>query len=111
MASFMFLFRGGLDPQTASPEEMQQNMHKWMSWVDDLKKKGVYKAGEALLPSGKSLHKNQVVTDGPYAESKEMIGGFFIVEAADIDAAISMAADCPDLVLGGSVEVRDVMVF
>ncbi len=111
MKSFMFLFHGGLDPQTASPEEMQTNMHKWMGWVDDLKKKGIYTAGEALLPSGKTLHKNNLVTDGPFAESKEIIGGFFIVSAADIDAAIEIAKDCPDLAHGGSVEVRDVMVF
>jgi hypothetical protein len=111
MASFMFLFRGGLDPHTASPEEMQTNMQKWMGWVDKLKAKGSYKAGEALLPSGKTLHKDNLVTDGPFAESKEIIGGFFIVEAADINAAIEIAKGCPDLAIGGSVEVRDVMVF
>lgn len=111
MSNFMFLFRGGLDPRTASPEEMQNNMHKWMGWVDQLKAKGIYKAGEALMPTGKTLHKANVVTDGPFAESKEFVGGFFIVEASDIDTAIAIAQDCPDLSLGGSVEVRDVVIF
>jgi hypothetical protein len=111
MKSFMFLFRGGLDPQTASPEEMQQNMQQWMGWVEDLQKKNIYAAGEALLPTGKTLKKNNVVTDGPFAESKEIVGGFFIVKAETLDAAIEIAKGCPDLSLGGSVEVRDVMVF
>jgi hypothetical protein len=111
MKSFMFLFRGGLDPQTASPEEMQQNMEKWFGWVEDLKSKGIYTAGEALLPSGLTLHKNNLVTDGPFAESKEIVGGFFIVKAESIDVAKEIAKSCPDLPLGGSVEVRDVMVF
>jgi hypothetical protein len=86
-------------------------MQKWMGWVDDLKKKGIYLAGEALLPTGKTLRKGNVVTDGPFAESKEIIGGFFIIKASDMDEALSIAGDCPDLPLDGRVEVRDVMVF
>ena len=108
MANFLFLFRRSPNPEKASPEEMQQIMQKWMSWVDELKKKGVYKAGEPLLPTGKMLHKDNVITDGPFAEGKELIGGFFIVEADDIDAAVTMANGCPDLERGGSVEVRDI---
>lgn len=108
MANFLFLFRRSPNPEKASPEEMQVIMQKWMSWVDDLKKKGVYKAGEPLLPTGKTLHKDNVVTDGPFAEGKELVGGFFIVDAPDIDAAIDMAKACPDLPRGGTVEVRDI---
>lgn len=111
MSNFMFLFRGGLDPRTASPEAMQQNMEKWFAWVSELQTAGTYVAGEALLPSGKTLHKDNVITDGPYLESKEMVGGFFIVKASSIDAAMEIAKGCPDLELGGSVEVRDVVVF
>lgn len=111
MKSFMFIFRGGLDPQTASPEEMQNNMQKWMGWVDELKKKGIYSGGEALLPSGKTLHKGNIATDGPFAESKEIVGGFFIITAPDIEAALAIAGNCPDFAFGGTVEVRDVMVF
>jgi hypothetical protein len=111
MSNFMLLFRGGLDPKSSSPEEMQSNMQKWMGWVEDLQKKGIYVAGEALLPTGKTLRKGNLVTDGPFAESKEIVGGFFIVKADNIDQAITISKDCPDLPLGGSVEVRDVMVF
>lgn len=111
MSNFMFLFRGGLDPFTSSPEELQQNMEKWMAWVGQLQANGIYVAGESLMPTGKTLHKANVVTDGPFIESKEMVGGFFIVKAESIDAAIEIAKDCPDLAIGGSVEVRDVVVF
>ena len=105
----MFLFRGGLDPQSASPEEMQQNMQKWFSWVDELKAKGIYHSGEPLLPGGKTLRKDNVITDGPFAESKEVIGGFFMVQANTIEEAVDLAKGCPDLPNGGSVEVREVM--
>lgn len=111
MSNFMFVFRGGLDPFTASPEEMQQNMEKWMAWVGQLQANGTYVSGEALMPTGKTLHKGNVVTDGPFIESKEMVGGFFIVKAESIEAAIEIAKGCPDLPIGGSVEVRDVVVF
>lgn len=111
MSNFMFLFRGGLDPFTASPEAMQQNMEQWFAWVGQLQASGVYVAGEALMPTGKTLRKDHVVTDGPYMESKEMVGGFFVVKADSLDAALEIAKGCPDLALGGSVEVRDVVVF
>ena len=108
MPNFLFLFRRSPNPVKASPEEMQVIMQKWMSWVSDLKATGVYKAGEPLMPTGKTLHKDNVITDGPFAEGKELVGGFFIVDAPDIDAAIEMAKACPDLERGGTVEVRDV---
>lgn len=111
MSNFMFLFRGGLDPFTASPEAMQQNMEQWLAWVGQLQASGVYVAGEALMPTGKTLHKDHVVTDGPYMESKEMVGGFFVVKADSLDVALEIAKGCPDLSIGGSVEVRDVVVF
>ncbi len=111
MKNFMLIFRGGLDPQTASPEEMQQNMEKWLEWVASLQANGSYIAGEALMPSGKTLHKGNLITDGPFVESKEIVGGFFIVAAASIEEATEMAKGSPDLSLGGSVEIRDVVVF
>lgn len=111
MKNFMFIFRGGLDPQTASPEDFQQNMDQWMQWVSSLQANGTYIAGEALMPSGKTLHKGNLITDGPFVESKEIVGGFFIIRAASIEDATSIAQGSPDLPLGGSVEIRDVVVF
>ena len=108
----MLIFRGGSDAATLSPEESQQQMQKWFEWVGELQGKGIYTAGEALTPEpGKLVGKGNVVTDGPFAESKEIVGGFFIVKATSIEAATELAKDCPDLPMGGTVEVREVMVF
>ncbi|GAA4341236.1 YciI family protein [Flaviaesturariibacter amylovorans] len=111
MKNFMLLFRGGSDAVTLSPEDQQQQMQKWFDWVGALQAKGIYAGGEALMPTGKTVHKDHLVTDGPYAESKELVGGYFLVKAESLEAATEIAKDCPDLPLGGTVEVRDVVVF
>ena len=104
----MFLFRGGL--QSESPEEMQSHMQKWFAWVEELKKKGRYLSGEPLNPGGKMVSgPKKSVTDGPFTEGKEVIGGFFIINAKSYDEAAEMAKDCPDFNYGGTVEVRQVM--
>jgi hypothetical protein len=110
MKDFMLLFRGASQQYEYSPEEMQGHMQKWLAWVDQLKSKNIYVSGEPLLPDGKTVKgKKAVVTDGPFAESKEIIGGFFIIKAASIEEATEIAKDCPDLPLDGIVEVREVM--
>jgi hypothetical protein len=110
MKDFMLLFRGAMQQFEFSPEEMQNHMQKWFSWVDDLKAKNIYVSGEPLLPEGKTVTgKKAVVTDGPFAESKEIIGGFFLIKAASIEEATEIAKACPDLPLDGIVEIREVM--
>ncbi|WP_207510209.1 YciI family protein [Longitalea luteola] len=110
MKDFMFIFRGATEQYDFSAEEMQQHMQKWFAWVDDLKAKNIYKAGEPLLPEGKMVKgAKALVTDGPFAESKELVGGFFIIKAASLEEATEIAKGCPDLPLDGSVEVREVM--
>lgn len=106
----MFIFHGGMAP-TSSPEQMQANMGKWMAWIDKLNKDGKYVAGEPLLPGGKLItgKNGKSVTDGPYTEGKELVGGFFIVNAKDINEAVKLCDDYPDYELGGSVQVRQVM--
>jgi len=108
----MLIFRGGSDAVTLSPEESQQQMQKWFEWVGELQGKGIYTAGEALTPEpGKVVTRGKIVTDGPFAESKELIGGYFIVKADSLEAATEIAKSSPDLPYGGTVEVRDVVVF
>ena len=112
MKDFMLLFRGATQQYEFSPEEMQGHMQKWFGWVDQLKSKNIYVSGEPLLPDGKTVTgKKALVTDGPFAESKEIIGGFFIIKAASIEEATEIAKDCPDLPLDGIVEVREVMKY
>ena len=106
MEKYMFLFRGG-DTSHLSAQQQEAHMGKWMAWVDKLSKQGKYIAGEPLLPGGKTISGlKKTVTDGPFAESKEVIGGFFIIEAKDYDEAVAIAKECPIIKYGAIVEVR-----
>lgn len=109
MEKYMFLFRGG-DVSQLPAQQQESQMQKWLAWVERLTKEGKYVSGEPLLPGGKTVAgAKKSVTDGPYAESKEVVAGFFVVNAKNLDEAVQMAKDCPDYELGGSVEVREVM--
>jgi hypothetical protein len=109
MAKFMYLFRGNLAAlRSMSPEQMQQNMKKWMDWKDSLEKNGhVKQVGERLDGTGKVVRgKAKAVTDGPYVEVKDAVGGYMLVEATDMDQAVELAKGCPILEREGTVEVR-----
>lgn len=108
MAKFAMIFRGGEKP--GSPEEMQQQMQKWMRWFQGLARDGVYHdVGEPLEPGGKVVRgPRKAVSDGPYAEAKDLVGGFAIIEAKDLDAAAEIAKGCPAYDVSGFVEVRPV---
>jgi hypothetical protein len=110
MEKFMLIFHGGIK-QDASPEELQNNMGQWMAWVEKLQKEGRYVAGEALLPGGKLVSGKSTVTDGPYTEGKELVGGFFVIEAATMQEAVDECQHYPDYSYGGQVQVRHVMKF
>ena len=108
MKDFLFLFRGGRSP--ASPEEGQKRMQLWTSWIEGLAKAGKTKGGYPLETGGKHVSgPNKLVTDGPYAESKEVVGGYLIVTADDLAGAAELAKGCPIFGEGGSVEVRPIM--
>ncbi len=108
MANFLFVYWGGNDDRAdISPEQMQQIMQKWATWIGEAMKKGwMLDPGDALTPEGKVVHPKNVVTDGPFAEAKEIIGGYSIVKADSIGAAAELAKGCPGLLTGGKVEVR-----
>jgi hypothetical protein len=110
MEKFMLIFHGG-QMDGMSPEQMQAHMGKWFAWIEQLNKTEQYVAGEPLLPGGKlvSGKNGNAVTDGPYTEGKEVVGGYFIVHAKDMDEAVKIAKDCPDFEINGSVQVRQVM--
>ncbi|KAA2241409.1 hypothetical protein F0L74_16025 [Chitinophaga agrisoli] len=112
MKDFMFIFSNGSSAGNLSPDEMQDNMQQWFAWIEKLKAKNIYVAGEALIPGGKTVSgPKALVTDGPFAESKEVVGGFFIIKADSMEEATEIAKDCPDLPINGTVEVREVMKF
>ena len=109
MSEFMFLYRGGV--RSGSPEEMEQGMRRWMTWMKDLSEKGHIKIiGSPLESGGKTVQTQAVVTDGPYAE-KDLVCGFTIVEAADLAHAAELTAGCPIFEAGGLVEVRPVIAM
>ena len=109
MEKFMFIFHGGIN-HDASAAEMQANMGKWIAWVQKLSQDGRYVSGEPLLPGGKLVTGNSKnVTDGPYTEGKEVVGGYFIVNAKDYDDAVALTAGYPDFDYGGSIQVRQVL--
>jgi hypothetical protein len=108
MAKFMFVYRGS-DEEFAklSPEELQKHMQQWGAWIEEGFTKGwLLNAGDALTPEGRCVSSKMVVTDGPFVESKEVVGGYSVVEADTIDAAAIIAKGCPGLLAGGIVEVR-----
>lgn len=112
MKDFMFIFIGATQQYEFSPEQMQQHMQKWFSWIEELKAKEIYVSGEALVPGGKTVKGSKaLITDGPFTESKEVVGGFVIVKANSMAEAAEIARGCPDLPLEGNVEVREVMKF
>ena len=105
----MLIFRGTDWYKGLSPEEMQKVSDKWMAWFKGLMADGRAVAGNPLEPEGKIVAgKNRVVSDGPFAESKETIGGYFMLKVASIDDAVAIAQQCPGLPYGIRVEVRPI---
>jgi hypothetical protein len=94
----MLIFQGG-QMNGASPDQMQAHMGKWMAWIEKLSKTDQYVAGEPLLPGGKLVTGTggKTVTDGPYTEGKEVVGGFFIIKAKDLNEAVTISKEWPRL--------------
>jgi hypothetical protein len=109
MSEFTFLYRGG--ERATSPEQMQQQMHKWMTWMKELGEKGHMKdPGHPLERAGKLVTgKQKTVTDGPFAEAKDVVGGYTLIEARDLEQAVELSKGCPIFEAGGAVEIRPVM--
>jgi len=108
---FMFLVRGAAcDGGSLSPEQMQAQMREVYAWIDDLSNKGIMTAAQPLTPGGKMVSgpNGSVISDGIAAESKEAVGGFFIVNAATMDEAVSIARTCPAFNHGARLEVRHI---
>ena len=107
---FIIFFRGSQWDKDLSPEEIQKAMGQFMGWFERLREEGRLKAGQPLERQGKivSGKKGRTVADGPFAESKEAVGGYFLLTVADIDEAVEIAQQCPILEYGSTVEVRPV---
>jgi len=111
MEKFMFLFRGGENHASNANEsqEASDNMQAWMTWMESLGKKGILVGGEPLQRTGMQITgKNKIVTDGPFVEAKEMVGGYLIVNAKDINEAVEISKGCPIFKEDGKLEVRPI---
>ena len=114
MSEYILLYRNtneAYHDAMGTPEKAQQNMVKWRAWMKEMTEKGQLRnVGQPLERTGKVVGgKKRAVTDGPYTETKDVVGGFSIIEAPDLAEAARIASGCPVLEGGGSVEVRPVM--
>jgi hypothetical protein len=108
MAKFLLIYRGGEgDESQMSPEELQKVLEKWGAWIGQGFAEGwMVDPGDALAPTAKIVNAKKVVTDGPFPESKEVVGGFSVVQADSIEKAAEHAKGCPHLLSKGSIEIR-----
>ena len=105
---YLLIFRSTDWYKGLSPEQMQQVADNWMAWFNRLKDEGKCTGGNPLEREGKIVGKNRVVSDGPFAESKESIGGYFLLTVGSLDEAVAIAQQCPGLPHGIRVEVRPI---
>ena len=115
MKEFMLVFRGSMQNEEAfarqTPEQMKAEMTKWQSWMGGIAQQGKLVGGQPLHPQGKVLKGiAQKLTDGPFIEGKDIVGGYLIIKANDINDAVAISRGCPSLTSdSGSVEVREIM--
>src|SRR5260370_15948028 len=105
-SEYLLLFRGTSWHKGLSAEEIQKDLARFSAWFERLKNEGKFKGGHPLVHGGKIIDGRKVVTDGPFAESKEAIAGFLIMQADSLEHAVEIAEDCPGLEYGQTVEVR-----
>jgi hypothetical protein len=107
MAKYLFVYRGSVPSAPPSPAEIQASFQKWGEWIGKFTQSGqMIDPGDGLQMSGKVVRLTGIVSDGPYVESKEVVGGYSIVQADDYDQAVAIARECPAVDGGGSVEIR-----
>ena len=113
MKDFALIFRNEAGNEAKiTPEVLATLMADWQNWVGGIAANGkLTSPGSRLGFDGRSIKPGNVIADGPYAEIKETLRGFHVVKAASIDDAIGIAKGCPILTIGGSVEVRDIILM
>ena len=111
MKEFLLLIRENPDYGTGmSSKEMQDCINEHIAWVEELTRKGHYKDANPLEATG-AVIKNNVITDGPYIESKECVSGIYFLKADSLEAVMEIVKDCPDVKRGNTIEVREIMAL
>lgn len=110
MKEFLLLYRVNFKNMPSdSPEEMQANTQKWMDWLGGIAAQNkLVNRGNRLDQNGKVVRAGNIISDGPYAEIKESIGGYSIIKSGSIGEAAEIAKGCPVLNFGGNVEIREI---
>jgi len=110
MAKFMFLQRGNCENRPEmTPEQMEAGMKAWMEWMKNGTDEGwLLDPGNGLSGTGAVVNADLTVTDGPFVESKELVGGYCIVQAPDLAAACELAKQTMKLAGNGKIEVREI---
>jgi hypothetical protein len=109
-SDYLMIFRGTEWHRDLSPEEIQQTMITWMAWFDRLIAEGRCKGGQSLAPESRVISgKAKNVSDGPYAEAKESVAGYFQLYVSGLDEAAEIAKECPALAYGMTVEIRPLL--
>jgi hypothetical protein len=109
MQNYMLIYRGGdYEQGQLSPHQMQAIMGRWTAWIGKFMATGqMTDAGDALQPGGKIVKQGGVVSDGPFPETKELVGGYSLLRVKDYNEAAAIAKSCPHLELAGSsIEIR-----
>jgi hypothetical protein len=110
MEQFMMIFRNAYNVEfKPSPEQLQASIKQWQDWIGGIAAQGKFVSTSRLGFEGKTLKPNNIVTVGPYAEVKEIAGGYIVVKADNIDEALGLANGCPVLNIGGNVEIRNIL--
>lgn len=112
MAKFLMLSRGSTITPGMSPAEMQRIIERYRDWTEGVRRSGRLLSGEKLrAEEGRVVRGRQgrpVITDGPYTESKEIVGGYWLLEAADYDEVLALLKDHPGLEGPGVLEIRQI---
>ena len=111
MKEFLLIFRRDAvsSAEPMSPEQMQAMMKPWQDWMGSLAAQNKFVSqGNQLEPEGMVVKPNNIVTNGPYVEIKEAIGGYIIIRSETIEEAAELAKGCPILHAGGNVEIRPI---
>jgi hypothetical protein len=105
---YLLLFRGTDWDRGLSSEEIQNVLNRWIAWSDRLTEQGKIRAGQPLMDQGKVISgkKGQTILDGPFAEAKESVAGYILLQVDSLDEAVEIGKECPGLDYGLSVEVR-----
>ena len=114
MKEFLLIFRRDITTNELqpSPEQMQAMMKNWQDWLGSIAAQNkLVAAGNSLAPAGKVVKTGNVITDGPYVETKEGVGGYSIIKADSIEEAAELSKGCPILAMKGNVEVREIIAM